>query len=147
MRIALDAKVLLYAEGINGRQRAPQARALVARLSAEDTVIAVQTLGEVYNVLVRKAHLPREQARDAVRHWQARFPVVDTTAEVMSEAISLAAAHEINIWDAVQVAVAASAGCTILLSEDLQDGFIWRGVEIVNPFSQERQAWLDALLD
>lgn len=28
----------------------------------------------------------------------------------------------------------ASARCDLLLSEDLQDGFAWRGVTVTNPF-------------
>jgi predicted nucleic acid-binding protein len=33
------------------------------------------------------------------------------------------------------LAAAAQAGCRLLLSEDMQDGFTWRGVTIRNPFA------------
>ncbi|TIP50920.1 MAG: PIN domain-containing protein, partial [Mesorhizobium sp.] len=36
--------------------------------------------------------------------------------------------------------------CRLLLSEDLQDGFTWGGVTVVNPFASPRHALLDALL-
>jgi len=45
------------------------------------------------------------------------------------------------------MSVAAEAGCRLLLSEDLQDGFTWRGVTVVNPFAAERHPLLAALLD
>ena len=31
------------------------------------------------------------------------------------------------------------AGCRLLLSEDLHEGFTWAGVTVVNPFSSPRQ--------
>lgn len=64
----------------------------------------------------------------------------------MVDALDLSTIHEMRIWDAVMLSVAASAGCRLLLSEDLQDGFTWRGVIATNPFGAERHALLDALL-
>ena len=45
-----------------------------------------------------------------------------------------AARHSFSLWDAIMVAVAAATGCRALLSENMQHGFIWRGVTIRNPF-------------
>ena len=45
------------------------------------------------------------------------------------------------------ISVAAEGGCRLLLSEDLQDGFSWRGVTIANPFAASRHPLLDALLE
>ena len=45
----------------------------------------------------------------------------------MLAATDLASAHQLGIWDAVILSAAADARCRILLSEDLQDGFTWRG--------------------
>jgi predicted nucleic acid-binding protein len=36
--------------------------------------------------------------------------------------------------DAIILAAAVEARCDLLLSEDLQDGFAWRGVVVTNPF-------------
>jgi predicted nucleic acid-binding protein len=46
------------------------------------------------------------------------------------------------------LAAAAQAQCRLFLSEDLQDGFIWRGMTVANPFAPERHPLLaDALSD
>ena len=45
------------------------------------------------------------------------------------------------------MAAAASAGCRLLLSEDLHDGFTWNGVTVINPFVPEPNALLAELLD
>jgi len=42
--------------------------------------------------------------------------------------------------------VAADAGCRLLLSEDLQHGFTWRGVTVVNPFLSPAPELLQAVL-
>lgn len=43
----------------------------------------------------------------------------------MPQAASLPVDHQMRIWDAIVLATAAEAGCELLLTEDLQDGFTW----------------------
>ena len=106
----------------------------------------VQALGELYQVLVRKAGRSRVDARATILGCRDAFPLIDTSAMVMLAATGLAADHHLQIWDAVIVAAAASADCRLLLSEDLQDGFSWSGITVVNPFAAPRHPLLDALL-
>lgn len=75
-----------------------------------------------------------------------QYPAIDTTAAVMMVAVDLAAEHRLSVWDAVVLAAAAEAGCRILLSEDLQDGFTWRGLTVVNPLAAVQHRLLEALL-
>ncbi len=49
-------------------------------------------------------------------------------------ALNELAAGRLSYWDALMLASAAEAGCTCMLSEDMQDGARIFGVEIVNPF-------------
>jgi len=51
-----------------------------------------------------------------------------------------------QIWDALILAVAAENRCRLLLSEDLHDGFIWRGVTVVDPFDGTEHAHLLKML-
>jgi predicted nucleic acid-binding protein len=111
------------------------------------TVIPIQVLGELFNVLTRKAGKSRAEARSAILGWRDTFPVAGTTPEVMLAAADLATDHQFSIWDAVILAVASQAGCRLLLSEDLQAGFTWGGVTVVNPFASPRHALLEALLN
>jgi predicted nucleic acid-binding protein len=60
---------------------------------------------------------------------------VATTQAVLLEAMDMAEAHRLGFWDSVMLAVAAQAQCRMLLSEDMQDGFTWRGVTIRDPFA------------
>ena len=146
MRVALDTNVLAYAEGVNGSERHDAALDLVRRLPQELVVLPVQVLGELFNVLVRKAGRSRNDARDALLSWQDTFPLAETSPAVMLTASDLATDHRLGIWDAVILSAASEAKCRLLLSEDLQAGFTWGGVTVANPFAPARHALLSALL-
>lgn len=121
------------------------ARELVASLASAGIVLPVQVLGELYRVLVGKAgHTPAD-ARAAVSAWSNAFPTLDTSNAVMLAAVELSASHQLSIWDAVVLAAAAGAGCRLLLSEDMHDGFSWRGLTVVDPFSTDPHPLLAAL--
>lgn len=74
------------------------------------------------------------------------MPVHDTTEDALLAAMDLVADHRLSVWDALILAVAANAHCRLLLSEDLQDGFTWCGVTVVNPFTEPRHPLLTPLL-
>jgi predicted nucleic acid-binding protein len=146
VRVALDTNVLAYAEGINAAQRRGSALDLVQRLPQEATVIPVQVLGELFNVLVRKVGRSRADAREALLGWRDTFPVIETSPEIMLNAVDLATDHQFGIWDAVILSAASQARCRLLLSEDLQDGFTWGGVTVINPFASPRHLLLEAII-
>lgn len=147
MRAALDTNILVYAEGVNGLDRRQAALELVERLPTPAALIPVQALGELYNVLVRKAGRSVAEVRARIVVWSTSFATADTTRSALAAAVDLAAAHQLGIWDSIIIAVAAENGCQLLLSEDLQDGFIWSGLTVVNPFAVARRSLLDALLE
>ena len=69
MKVALDTNVMAYAEGTSGAAMRDQAVELIQRLPAGAVVLPVQTLGELFNVLVRKAKRRPSRARAAVLSW------------------------------------------------------------------------------
>ena len=146
MKVALDTNVLAYAEGVNGAAKRDVAIDLVRRLPQDATVLPVQVLGELFNVLVRKAGRSRVAARGAILTWQDAFPLVETSPSVMLAATDLSTDHQLGIWDAVMLCASAEAGCRLLLSEDLQEGFTWGGVTVTNPFAALRHDLLQSVL-
>ena len=61
MRVALDTNILAYAEGVNRAARKKAALDVIEKLSAENTFLPVQVLGELFHVLVRKADARRKR--------------------------------------------------------------------------------------
>ena len=144
--VALDTNVLAYAEGINDAQRQARAADVIANLPAGIAIVPVQVLGELFRVLTGKAKRSAAEARDAILSWRDAISTRDTSAAALLAAMDLVADHHLSIWDALILAVAAEAGCRLLLSEDLQEGFTWRGVTVVNPFATDPHPLLAALL-
>jgi predicted nucleic acid-binding protein len=132
---------------VNGSERKNAALTIVSKLPESDTFLPVQVLGELFRVLVWKAGFESARARTTIIHLMDSFPVIETTPSVLLAATDLTVGHRIGIWDAVILAAAAEAGCRVLLSEDLQDGFTWDGVTVVNPFSGKRNALLARVLE
>jgi predicted nucleic acid-binding protein len=146
VKVALDTNVIAYAEGVNVDDRHNAALNLIERLPPESVVLPVQALGELFNVLTRKAGRPRASASDALLAWRDAYVVADTSSEVMLTAASLAADHQLSIRDAVILATASAAGCRLVLSEDLKNGFSWAGVTVTNPFLSPRHPLLEDIL-
>ncbi len=146
MRIAIDTNILAYAEGVNGVAMQQRALDLVGRLPRHEVGLPVQVLGELFNVLTRKASRPRDTAREIILSWRDTFALLDTSASVLLSAVDLAADHRLVIWDAVILSAAAESGCQLLLSQDLQEGFTWGGVRVTDPFSSTIHPLLSRLL-
>jgi len=134
VRLALDTNVLAYAEGVNGPDRKTTALDILKGFTEWKIVVPVQALGELFTVLTRKAKWTPMDARASVLGWRDAYTIASTTPGVMVEAMELATTHRLSLWDSVMLATAAQADCSMLLSEDMQDGFIWRGVTVRNPF-------------
>jgi predicted nucleic acid-binding protein len=149
-RLALDTNVLVYAEGLAPLQRDAYkpalARTLLEALPAAQVVVPIQALGELFRVLVGKGGRSRADARAAVMAWRDTYPTSATAESTMLAAMDLAADHGLSIWDAIILAAAADRGCRLLLSEDMQDGFTWRGLTVADPFAAACHPLLAAML-
>ena len=146
MRVALDTNILAYAEGVNGAARKANALDLIQRLPAGAALLPVQTLGELFQLLVRKVNRTPAQARSAILGWRDAFPLIEISETVIVGAAELGATHRFSFWDGVVLASAAEGGCRLLLSEDLQEGFTWNSVTVTNPFGVSPHPLLTDLL-
>jgi predicted nucleic acid-binding protein len=147
VRVALDTNIMAYAEGVDGEAMQQRVLEVTLVLDPAQMVVAVQALGELFNVLVRKGGRTRDEASLRVQQWRSSLNVIDTSSELLIAAIELSAAHKLFIWDAVILASAAQAGCRVLLSEDMHDGFTWHRTTVVNPFATTPHPLLSQLRD
>lgn len=149
-RIALDSNVLVYLAGIAripaDQPKVEEVRRLIRRLSEKtDLVVPIQALGELFTVLRRTGVEPGD-ARDMLLRFTDAFTSVGTGLSTMLSAVDLVVDYKLQTWDAVIIATAAEANCSLLLSEDMQHGFVTRGVTVVNPLLEDRHPRLAALL-
>ena len=100
MRVALDTNILAYAEGVNGLAMKRVALALVDKLPQRAVVLPVQVLGELFQVLVRKAGRSAKDARSTILGWRNAFALIETSPATLLAAADLAVGQFI-IWDAI----------------------------------------------
>ena len=152
MRVALDTNIFAYVEGVESSEHDQSkiaiARLLVRRLAetGATVVISAQVMVELHYLLRRKRRLGADQVGDVVQRLAGRWGVVATDGDVLDEAWTIASRHRFQTFDAVILAAAAASGCELLLSEDMQDGFVWRGVTVLNPFAAGPDPRISGLL-
>jgi predicted nucleic acid-binding protein len=133
-RTFLDSNILIYAEDAAYPEKQQKAIDLIVSHGRQRSgVLSVQVLGEYFYAASRKLHLDPALARAQVEFY-SRFRVVEPTADDVLAAIDLHRLHGFSYWDALIVRCAGRSGCTVLLSEDMQNGRQINGVRIVNPF-------------
>ncbi len=129
--------MLIYAESAQDLRRREIAVTILQRARDTETLLPLQAAGEGVRWLIRKGGLSKPQAIVRAREWLMFLTPVETDLDVFEEAGALIESHDFQVWDAIILSATASAGASVLLSEDLQDGFRWRGVTVLNPFADE----------
>lgn len=150
MRVALDTNILAYLAGVSRSaeddSKVDRVRDLVEQLARSTTLLApAQTLGELF-VVLRRGGASSQQAREIVLHYAEAFAPSPSEGQTVVAALDLAVDHRFQFWDALIITSAVDAGCSMLLSEDMQDGFVVRGLMIANPLAATPHAKLAALL-
>jgi len=130
-KLFFDTNILIYAVA-NDMDRTPAA---IAWLSRGGTVSA-QVLNEFANTARRKFNRPWDDviaALDSLRTICNECTSI--TEQTHRSAIDLARRHDFAFYDALIVASALEADCTLLITEDMQDGRVINDrVKIYNPF-------------
>jgi predicted nucleic acid-binding protein len=133
-RFTLDANLLVYSVDLDAGERHRLALSVVDKAPDADCWLTLQSLSEFYAVVTRKRLMPAADAAAQVNDWLSFFPLIAASADAVRAALTHAVAGHASYWDALLIATAAEAGCTLILTEDLQDGSTLGGVEIHNPF-------------
>ncbi len=140
-RFTLDTNILVYAVDRDAGDRHGTAIDLVDKAVQQDCILTLQALSEFFYAVTRKGKMPSIDAAEQVRDWQTLFPVVAAQPDVLSRVFSAVADDGLAFWDAMMWATAKTAGVTVLLSEDFQDGRDLQGVRFHNPFAGEQPFW------
>ncbi len=125
-----DTNVLIYLLS------ADAARAdLIEEKLAEGATVSVQVLNEFTSVALRKLGMSVTEIREVLEPITAICHVVPLTIEVHQRGLQVAERYRFSFYDALIVAAALESSCTMLYTEDLQDGqVIDNTLTIKNPF-------------
>jgi predicted nucleic acid-binding protein len=127
----VDTNILIYAVADDLRKRAIAEELLLQ----ERIVISPQVISEFVVATLRKRILDPGKTIEYARKFLSVFHLTAMTAETITDALKIMTTYHFSYWDSLILAAALESACTILYSEDLQDGQqIENQVTIINPF-------------
>lgn len=103
-------------------------------------ILTVQALAEFVAVATRRGMRSRADAVAQPRDWLRAFPIVAADANGLDGAFAAVEKERFGRFDALLLATARQAGCTIALSEDMHDGARLDGIVVRNPFADQALA-------
>lgn len=116
MKHFIDTNVLIY--WVDDSARAD----LVEELLAGESVISVQVLNEFANVLRKKRAMRIADIKTLSNTLIGTCEVHNLSALTHRTALELMERYKLSLYDANIVASAGLSGCSILYSEDMQNG-------------------------
>jgi predicted nucleic acid-binding protein len=135
----LDTNILLYGNIDYGSKKHLAAKSLLKNSIVDKEVfISVQVINEFYANALRKGQ-DNKTAQKSVGQFIDDFNVIPLTLKLIPEAFRILNRYQLSYWDSLIIAAALEADCTVLYTEDLQDGMlIDNTLKIINPFSPEK---------
>lgn len=136
-RTFVDTNVLVYAVDESEAVKRGLARRALANDDYGELVLSSQVLSELYVAVTRRLATPLsdEEAAEVVGRLAATNLTVAIDGAHVEQAIRTSRSCRISYWDGLIVAAASRAGCSRLLSEDLNDGQRFGSVVVENPFA------------
>jgi predicted nucleic acid-binding protein len=134
--VFVDTNILVYAREAENTVKRARAREWLEVLWRDlRGRTSIQVLNEYYAVLTQgtKYRVDRESAWDDVLELLEWNPQ-EIDAEVLTRAHEIESRFQLSWWDCLIVAAAQAQTCTLLLTEDLQDGANYGNVIARNPF-------------
>ncbi|MBV9571925.1 MAG: hypothetical protein JO056_11860 [Alphaproteobacteria bacterium] len=132
--VTLDSNVLVYAVDTRDPAKHHAAIALVTSAANVRSKLGLQAIGEFFVASTRKLRLPAKIVHPRVEDLLTTFETFSHTRIALSQAAALSASGRYFFWDAVLLASAEEAGCTVMLSEDIADGARLGSIVVRNPF-------------
>lgn len=137
-KVFLDTNIFIYSVDASPGQKAKAAiaRELIQRHIRGGTgVISMQVLQEFFQVATQKIQVPLS-IEDALEYlsYMAALETVYPDFTLLVNAVYLLKRLRLSLWDALIVQAAAASNCSLLLTEDLQDGLHVGGLAVRNPF-------------
>lgn len=135
-RFFIDSNLLVYMCDASEQQKQPLAEELIASLVRNgNAALSVQVLGEFFAVVTRRIPRPLSvEEATAVIDLIGSLPVIDIDIAMARRAIATHSRYGTSYWDSLIIAAAERAGCSTILSEDLNSGQSYHGILAVNPF-------------
>jgi predicted nucleic acid-binding protein len=130
VRYFLDSNIALYLF-----DKDPDRVQKVKQLLETHPVISTQVANEFINVCLRKFRFPMEETFQYATALLDSCEVMAMDESITRSAMDLCLRYKLSNWDALIVAAALQADCSILYTEDMQhEQAIEKQLKLINPF-------------
>ncbi|MCF8038875.1 MAG: PIN domain-containing protein [Desulfohalobiaceae bacterium] len=136
----IDTNVLIYANDQNAGNKQNRAiKVVTSCMKLQTGVLSIQVMQEYANIASKKLG---QDAAVILRQLKLLevFPIVCPSPKMVRRSVELQFSYRISFWDAGIIAAAEEADCDFLLSEDLNPGQYYAGLEVINPFDPKSRA-------
>jgi predicted nucleic acid-binding protein len=133
-RSFIDTNILVYSDDADATEKCASSVSLLeTAMRTRFGVISTQVLQEYFVASTRKLGVNPSIAKTRVQFF-AKLDVVQISADDVLSAIDLHRLHSLSFWDSLILHAAKKAGCSVLLTEDMNHGQKIEGIRIHNPF-------------
>ena len=130
-KIAIDTNVLVYIHD----KTADEKSSIAKELLVSEPYLSTQVLSEYLNVLRRLLKITKVDLLTKSTIWLDGCIIFAVSLNTLKKAATLTEKYDFQLFDAIIVASALEAECTVLYSEDMQHNQVIEGkLTIVNPF-------------
>jgi predicted nucleic acid-binding protein len=133
-RLFVDSNIWVYLFTHDSIKGSKAERYILDKALNNNFVISYQVVNEVSSVLKRKKYSEAE-IRDVINHLCAICIVQDYSKDIALHASRLRDEGYFSFWDSLIVASAIAAQCSVLVSEDMQNGQQIENLTIKNIFA------------
>lgn len=136
-RIFLDTNIFVYAFDNRFPEKQSQAKIIIRDyLLNKDYFISSQVLSEFGSVVSQKMNPPLSP--EEIIEFFNDLPqdqIIDLNKGLIIRALGLKSKYSLSYWDSMIVSTALASNCSILYTEDMQEGLIIENsLRITNPF-------------
>ena len=134
-KIFVDTNILVYAQNNAEREKQLACRkVLEALVRTNQLVISTQVIQEFYNVATQKLGLDKLFVKNTIEMFGV-YETVTITPPFIFQAIDIHILNQLSFWDSLILSAAKSANCSMVLTEDMNDGQVINGIKIQSPFT------------
>ena len=99
-------------------------------------VVSTQVLKEFAAVMIGKYKMEPLAVKGIIDDI-SNFEVIRIDTQHIKDAIDIHILNQLSFWDSLILSAAQSARCSMVLTEDMNDGQVINGIKIQSPFTLE----------
>ena len=133
----IDTNILLYGYDLGAGRKRELAQKIIEEGWTRPgcMAISVQVLQEFYVNFIRSGQ--SFETTSQIIEDLSLWPVIDNTLERFGQGLEISRHYQTSLWDGMILTAAKFSGANTLLTEDLNHGQCYGGVQVVNPFISE----------